>query len=245
MVDDGTVRRDCSFEVTNSMGNVLSEMVSMLSKTLTKDYATQSWRLTDEKGHSIKLTDGTDPNKISKNGQYITWTNLNVPFGAWWMINHYSSFGPGHGYQTAINQDFSTSMYFRFQLAYKWTPWIKVNGDEPVRLWEGSLTDINVDINLKDNICNYKYIIINTGNVSGGKNTSLVIYPFAYLKGNIRPEEEMYTTIIINGTIYQLYFKPSNGGMSLYMELRNSSGTKITSNPDTVRLVLRYIVGVK
>ena len=116
-------------------------------------------------------------------------------------------------------------------------------------LYKGSLNIISGEIPLSDNIYNYKAIILNCGNVGGGKNTSAIIYPFnlGYRQeghGKIRTSEEMYTTLFSGSTSYKCYFKPTSNN-NLYFELRNSDNTVVTTNPDSSLFVIRYIMGVK
>lgn len=119
-----------------------------------------------------------------------------------------------------------------------------------VTLWKGSLNATSGDIALTDSVLNYKALIVNVGNVGGGKNTSLTIYPFNLGSrqephGKIRVTEEMYVTLFAGTTPYKYYFKPSNTPNNLYFEIRNSSNVVISSNPDSQLFNIRYIVGVK
>ena len=116
-------------------------------------------------------------------------------------------------------------------------------------LSKGNNINISGTITLTDNVHNYKALIINTGDVSGGKNTSSLIYPFNFGfgadDGNIRDVDEMYCTFIVNNTAYRYYFKPTNNGNSLYFELRDSNNNILSSNPDSRFLNIRYIAGIK
>lgn len=119
-----------------------------------------------------------------------------------------------------------------------------------VILWRGSLNAISGDITLTDSIFNYKALIINVGNVGGGKNTSLTIYPFNIgiptSDGKFRTNEEMYATLFSGSTPYRYYFKPSSTNIgNLYFELRTYNNTIVTTNPDSTLFNIRYIMGVK
>lgn len=119
-----------------------------------------------------------------------------------------------------------------------------------VTLWKGSLNATSGDIALTDSVLNYKALIVNVGNVGGGKNTSLTIYPFNLggrqePHGRIRATEEMYATLFRGSTPYRYYFKPSSIPNNLYFEIRDSSNVAVSSNPDSSYFVIRYIMGVK
>ena len=117
-------------------------------------------------------------------------------------------------------------------------------------LYRGSLTGVSGDIPLTDSVLNYKSLIVSLGNVSGGRNTSFIIYPFNFgyrqvSDGKIRDTEEMYITVFSGATPYKYYFKPSSTSNNLYFEIRDSSNFIVSSNPDAGSFSIRSIVGVK
>ena len=117
-------------------------------------------------------------------------------------------------------------------------------------LYRGSLTGVSGDIPLTDSVLNYKSLIVSLGNVSGGRNTSFIIYPFNFgyrqvSDGKIRDTEEMYITVFSGATPYKYYFKPSSTSNNLYFEIRDSSNFIVLSNPDAGSFSIRSIVGVK